>query len=115
SLLVFDVPAVPPPVRKVFQSIATAGSGYVEARQLGGDAGRMAALIAGQTRGVLLTLPVVLLIADAALRWRPCPLPPAGLGAGRQKARSGRSAGKGAGRFIGHGRSQTARAELSRR
>ena len=68
SLLVFDVPAVPALVGMIFQSIATASSGYVMARQLGGDARLMAALIAGQTVVMLLTLPVVMLIAEAVLR-----------------------------------------------
>src|SRR5699024_10463069 len=68
SLLVFDVPAVPALVGMIFQSIATASSGYVMARRLGGDAGLMAALMAGQTGAMLLTLPVVMLIAEAVLR-----------------------------------------------
>ena len=68
SLLVFDVPAVPALVGMIFQSIATASSGYVMARQLGGDARLMAALIAGQTVVMLLTLPFVMLIAEAVLR-----------------------------------------------
>lgn len=68
SLLAFDVPAVPALVGMIFQSIATASSGYVMARQLGGDARLMAALIAGQTVVMLLSLPFVLLIAEAVLR-----------------------------------------------
>ncbi|WP_209372749.1 AEC family transporter [Brevibacterium renqingii] len=67
TLLAFDVPAVPALVGMIFQSIATASSGYVMARQLGGDAKLMAALIAGQTVAMLLTLPPVLLISQAVL------------------------------------------------
>jgi malonate transporter len=67
TLVVFDVPEVPALVGLIFQSIATASSGYVMARQLGGDAKLMAALIAGQTVVMLVTLPFVLLIAQAVL------------------------------------------------
>ena len=49
ALSLFAVPAVPALVGLLFQSIATASSGYVMARQLGGDSKLMAALIAGQT------------------------------------------------------------------
>ncbi|WP_166971709.1 AEC family transporter [Brevibacterium atlanticum] len=66
-LAVFDVPTVAALVGMIFQAIATASSGYVMARQLGGDAKLMAALIAGQTVVMLITLPVVLLLAHAAL------------------------------------------------
>ena len=67
ALSIVDVPTVPALVGLLFQSIATASSGYVMARQLGGDAKLMAALIAGQTVVMLLTLPVVLLIAQSVL------------------------------------------------
>ncbi|UVI37817.1 AEC family transporter [Brevibacterium spongiae] len=67
ALAQFAVPSVPALVGMVFQSIATASSGYVMARQLGGDAKLMAALIAGQTVIMLLTLPFVLLIAQSVL------------------------------------------------
>jgi malonate transporter len=61
------VTSVPALVGLIFQSIATASSGYVMARQLGGDAKLMAALIAGQTVVMLITLPFVLLLAHAVL------------------------------------------------
>lgn len=67
TLTVFDVPAVPALVGMIFQSIATASSGYVMARQLGGDAKLMAALIAGQTVVMVITLPFVLLLARSVL------------------------------------------------
>ena len=67
ALSIVDVPTVPALVGLLFQSIATASSGYVMARQLGGDAKLMAALIAGQTVVMLVTLPVVLLIAQSVL------------------------------------------------
>ena len=67
ALALFGVPTVPALVGLVFQSIATASSGYVMARQLGGDAKLMAALIAGQTVIMLVTLPVVLLIGQSVL------------------------------------------------
>ena len=54
-------------VGMIFQAIATASSGYVMARQLGGNAELMAALIAAQTLLMLLTLPPVLLIAQVVL------------------------------------------------
>lgn len=67
TLWALSVTSVPALVGLIFQSIATASSGYVMARQLGGDAKLMAALIAGQTVVMLLTLPVVLLIAQEVL------------------------------------------------
>ena len=67
ALSIVDIPTVPALVGLLFQSIATASSGYVMARQLGGDAKLMAALIAGQTVVMLVTLPVVLLIAQSVL------------------------------------------------
>lgn len=66
-LVAFGVPVVPALVGLIFQSIATASSGYVMARQLGGDAKLMAALIAGQTVVMLITLPLVLLVAESVL------------------------------------------------
>ena len=67
ALAILDIPTVPALVGLIFQSIATASSGYVMARQLGGDAKLMAALIAGQTVVMLLTLPIVLLIGQSVL------------------------------------------------
>lgn len=67
ALSLFAIPTVPALVGLVFQSIATASSGYVMARQLGGDAKLMAALIAGQTVIMLVTLPVVLLLGQSVL------------------------------------------------
>ncbi|MBD8020832.1 AEC family transporter [Brevibacterium gallinarum] len=60
SLLAFDVRGEAAVVGLIFQSIATASSAYVMARQLGGNATLMAALIAGQTVISMLTLPIVL-------------------------------------------------------
>lgn len=54
-------------VALIFQSIGTASTSYVLARQLGGDASLMAALIAFQTAASFLTLPVVLLVGAAVL------------------------------------------------
>ena len=67
ALAILDIPTVPALVGLIFQSIATASSGYVMVRQLGGDAKLMAALIAGQTVVMLLTLPIVLLIGQSVL------------------------------------------------
>lgn len=67
SFVVFDVPPTAAMVGMIFQAIATATSGYVMARQLGGDAGLIAALIAAQTVLMLLTLPPVLLISHHVL------------------------------------------------
>ena len=67
ALVLLDVPTTPALVAMIFQSIATASSGYVMARQLGGNAELMAALIAVQTVLMLLTLPFVLLVSQAVL------------------------------------------------
>jgi len=67
ALSLLAVPTVSALVGLLFQSIATASSGYVMARQLGGDAKLMAALIAGQTVVMLVSLPVVLLIGKSVL------------------------------------------------
>lgn len=66
-LVLLDVPTTPALVAMIFQSIATASSGYVMARQLGGNSELMAALIAMQTALMLLTLPCVLLVSQAVL------------------------------------------------
>ncbi len=47
----------------VFAAVPTAPSGYILARQLGGDAQMMAAIITGQTVLSILTLPLVLWLA----------------------------------------------------
>lgn len=65
ALLLLDIPFEAAMVAMIFQSIATASSGYVMARQLGGDSELMAALIAIQTVLMALTLPVVLLVSQA--------------------------------------------------
>lgn len=67
SFIVFDVPPTAAMVGMIFQAIATASSGYVMARTLGGDSKLMAALIAAQTVLMLLTLPPVLLISHLVL------------------------------------------------
>ncbi|MGO2035577.1 MAG: AEC family transporter [Brevibacterium sp.] len=67
ALHLFDLPPTAAMVGMIFQAIATASSGYVMARQLGGNAELMAALIAAQTLLMLLTLPPVLLIAELVL------------------------------------------------
>lgn len=67
SFIVFDVPPAAAVVGMIFQAIATASSGYVMARTLGGDSKLMAALIAAQTVLMLFTLPPVLLISDLVL------------------------------------------------
>nr|WP_245162185.1 AEC family transporter [Brevibacterium marinum] len=67
ALVLLDIPATAALIAIVFQSIATASSGYVMARQLGGNADLMAALIAAQTVLMLLTSPLVLLGAQAVL------------------------------------------------
>ena len=51
----------------VFCSIGTASTAYVLARQLGGDASLMAALIAFQTVASFVTLPLVLSVGAAVL------------------------------------------------
>ncbi|MDN6133939.1 MAG: AEC family transporter [Brevibacterium sp.] len=66
-LVLLDVPTTPALVAMIFQSIATASSGYVMARQLGGNSELMAALIAAQTVLMLFTLPLVLLVSQSAL------------------------------------------------
>lgn len=67
ALVLLDVPTTPALVAMIFQSIATASSGYVMARQLGGNSELMAALIAAQTVLMLITLPIVLLLSQAVL------------------------------------------------
>lgn len=67
ALILLDVPTTPALVAMIFQSIATASSGFVMARQLGGNSELMAALIAAQTALMLLTLPPVLLISQSVL------------------------------------------------
>lgn len=67
ALVLLDIPTTPALIAIIFQSIATASSGYVMARQLGGNSELMAALIAVQTVLMLLTLPFVLLISQAVL------------------------------------------------
>lgn len=67
GLVVLDVPTVPALVAMIFQAIATASSGYVMARQLGGNSELMAALIVVQTVLMLVTLPPVLLVSQAVL------------------------------------------------
>ncbi|MGO2648521.1 MAG: AEC family transporter, partial [Brevibacterium aurantiacum] len=67
ALVLLDVPTTPALVAMIFQSIATASSGYVMARQLGGNSELMAALIAAQTVLMLITLPIVLLVSQAVL------------------------------------------------
>ncbi len=54
-------------VALIFQSIGTASTAYVLARQLGGDSSLMAALIAFQTVASFVTLPVVLLVGASVL------------------------------------------------
>ena len=54
-------------VALTFQSIGTASTAYVLARQLGGDSSLMAALIAFQTVASFVTLPCVLLVGSAVL------------------------------------------------
>ncbi|WP_087006507.1 AEC family transporter [Brevibacterium yomogidense] len=54
-------------VALIFQSIGTASTSYVLARQLGGDSSLMAALIAFQTVASFVTLPFVLLVGSAVL------------------------------------------------
>lgn len=67
ALVVTDAPPVAAAVGLIFQAIATASSGYVMSRQLGGNSELMAALIAVQTVLMLLTLPPVLLLAQVVL------------------------------------------------
>lgn len=67
ALVLLEVPTTPGLVAMIFQSIATASSGYVMARQLGGNSELMAALIATQTVLMLVTLPLVLLVSQAVL------------------------------------------------
>jgi malonate transporter len=67
ALLLFSVSGPVAVVALVFQSIGTASTSYVLARQLGGNAPLMAALIAVQTVVSLLVLPVVLLAGGALL------------------------------------------------
>ncbi|MCF3935711.1 AEC family transporter [Acuticoccus sp. M5D2P5] len=52
-------------VAVMFQSLPTASSSYVMARQLGGDAPLMAGIVAFQTVLALVTLPVVLVLTEA--------------------------------------------------
>lgn len=67
ALVLLDVPTTPALVAMIFQSIATASSGYVMARQLGGNSELMAALIAVQTVLMLPTLPLALLASQSVL------------------------------------------------
>lgn len=67
ALVLADLPPSAASVALIFQAIATASSGYVMSRQLGGNSELMAALIAVQTVLMLLTLPPVLLVAEAVL------------------------------------------------
>lgn len=67
ALVLFDVPRTAAMVALIFQALATASSGYVMARQLGGNSDLIAALIAVQTLLMLLTLPLVLLIGQTVL------------------------------------------------
>ncbi|MDN6124369.1 MAG: AEC family transporter, partial [Brevibacterium sp.] len=66
-LVLLDGPPTPALVAMIFQSIATASSGYVMARQLGGNSELMAALIAAQPVLMLFTLPLVLLVSQSGL------------------------------------------------
>jgi predicted permease len=47
----------------VFAAVPTATSAYILARQMGGDAELMAAIITAQTLLSMLTLPVVLMLS----------------------------------------------------
>ncbi|MEE3098276.1 MAG: AEC family transporter, partial [Pseudomonadota bacterium] len=49
----------------LFNSLPTASSSYVMARQMGGDAPLMASLVATQTVVAALTVPAAMLIAQA--------------------------------------------------
>lgn len=61
----FGVAGAPALVALLFQSLPTASSAYILARQLGGDAELMAGIVALQTLAAALTLPVTLVLAAA--------------------------------------------------
>ncbi|MDN3556049.1 AEC family transporter [Halomonas maura] len=61
--LLFDLDPVSRDVALLFAALPTATSAYILARQLGGDAELMAALITGQTLLAMLTLPLWLRLA----------------------------------------------------
>lgn len=67
GLIVLNVSGPVAIVALAFQSIGTASTSYVLARQLGGDSSLMAALIAFQTVASFVTLPVVLLVGASVL------------------------------------------------
>jgi predicted permease len=67
SLVLLGVSGPVALIALVFCSIGTASTSYVLARQLGGDAPLMAALIAFQTVASFLTLPIVLTVGAAVL------------------------------------------------
>jgi predicted permease len=54
-------------VAVLFQSLPTASSAYVMARQLGGDAELMAGIVAFQTIAALIAVPAVLLLLNGHL------------------------------------------------
>ena len=54
-------------VAVLFQALPTASSSYIMARQLGGDAGLMAGIITFQTAVAMITLPIALLLMQAAV------------------------------------------------
>lgn len=65
ACLAFGVGGAPALVALLFQSLPTASSSYILARQLGGDAELMAGIIALQTVAAALTLPMTLVLATA--------------------------------------------------
>lgn len=67
ALVVMGVSGSVAMVALIFQSIGTASTSYVLARQLGGDAPLMAALIAFQTVASFVTLPIVLIAGASVL------------------------------------------------
>jgi predicted permease len=67
ALVVLGVSGPVALIALVFCSIGTASTSYVLARQLGGDASLMAALIAFQTVASFVTLPLVLTVGAAVL------------------------------------------------
>lgn len=53
----------------VFAAVPSASAAYILARQLGGDAPLMAAILSGQTLAAMLTLPLVLAVGTWAYPW----------------------------------------------
>lgn len=63
--LALGITGVPALVAVLFNALPTASSSYVMARQLGGDAPLMASIIATQTVAAALTVPTMMILAQA--------------------------------------------------